>query len=201
MNDPMINILIRMSAGREEVFRSCIDSIEKQTYRNFKVLISVDESPGIISLGKIPFPYIAFSVKKGESSSAFFYNDYCNSLKSKVESGWFFFLDSDDYLPEIDSLEQIAKELRGDAWQAVVCQMSRDNGKIKPSDKLISSKRIESGRIGLPCLILRAQYKDSLKIGVTENADFEWIKAITDSVATKYVKKVLVHSPKRSFGK
>ncbi|MGK4567837.1 glycosyltransferase [Flavobacterium sp. 3HN19-14] len=192
---------MRVSAGRKEVFERALKSLHEQTYQNINLFISYDDDSC-----KEFIPEYCFSIKvePNHSLGQFFYNDYCNVLKSEIETvdnRWFFFLDCDDYIAQKNSIEEIVKDLRGNAWQAVVCQMSRDNGKIKPSNELISAKKVESGRIGLPCLILRAQYKDSLKVGVTENSDYEWIKAITDSVATKFVKKVLVHSPKRSYGK
>lgn len=145
-----------------------------------------------------------FVAKRDPSLGRFFYNDYCNMLKSSISDhwqGWFFFLDSDDYLADEHALENIAQNLRGDAWQAVVCQMSRDNGTVKPSTELIAAKKIESGKIGLPCLFLRTRYKDMIKIGVTENADYEYIKIVSESVSTKFVPKIVVHSPKRSYGK
>lgn len=197
MNGPLINILIRVHESRQDSYTDALGSIKTQTYKNVNVIACYD------------FPMEKWSIQQSDNDfrvipnkelGPFFYNDYCNFLKSKVQEGWFFFLDSDDYLANNTVLEEIAKHLTGNAWQAVVCQMSRDNGKVKPSDEHIASKSVESGKIGLPCLFLRSHYKDSLKIGVTENADYLFIKAITESVSTKFVKQIVVHSPKRNFG-
>ncbi|RZJ71088.1 glycosyltransferase family A protein [Flavobacterium sp.] len=201
MTDPQIIILIRLSKGRKKVFERCVQSLRSQTFQDFNVAVSIDDPE---CAAWVPKDFQLFSLAKSSFSGDFFYNGYCNVLKSAYvpisSKHWFFFLDCDDYLATDDALERIAQHLK-DPWQAVVCQMSRADGKLKPSDELMNSRHIISGRVGLPCLILRAQYKTTLEIGTEENSDFQWIKTLTDNLATKFVKQVLVHSPQRNYGK
>lgn len=201
MRDPQIIILIRLSKGRKRVFERCVQSLRSQTFQDFHVAVSIDH-PECASW--IPNDFQVAELDRSLFQGDFYYNGYCNILKSQFvpisTKHWFFFLDSDDYLATDDALENISKHLK-DPWQAVVCQMSRADGKKKPSDELMDSRHIISGRVGLPCLILRAQYHNALRIGTEENSDFQWIDTLTKNLATKFVKEVLVHSPQRSYGK
>src|SRR5690606_15122111 len=129
-----------------------------------------------------------------KSKGPFFYNDFCNDLKDKVTEGYFFFLDDDDVLSDNTALERIAKHLNGDG---IICQMVRKNGKVKPSDSLIKSKHIISGKIGMPCLVLKAEHKNVADITSKSNGDFEWISEVNKKVNLSFVKEVLVYSPVR----
>lgn len=187
---PLINILIRTTEGRSELLERCLNSVCSQTYPNTNVIICSDYNP---------FPPIpSFYVEPNFTLGSYYYNDYCNFLKAKVPNGWFFFLDDDDYLVDEMALERIAQNFEGNS--AIICQMSRDNGKVKPSDELMDSREILSGKIGLPCLVLHSHHIDLANIAPVENGDYLWIKSIVKEVVPKFVKEVLVHSPKRSFG-
>lgn len=197
MISPLINILIRHKEGREISYYRALESIFKQTYLNYRIIVGYDFSSSHFS---IPGNVFDVFLKADKSLGPFFYNDYCNKLKSHVTEGWFLFLDDDDYLAKNTVLEELAKHLDYNT-QAVVCQMSRDNGKIKPSNDSIQKGIIESGRIGLPCLILRYDAKGWGDIPAVENGDFLWIKHITGIVPTKFINQVVVHSPCRNFGR
>lgn len=193
---PLINILIRHTAGREQIYYKALDSIAKQTYKNVRIVVGYDFSSSHFA---IPGNVFDVFLKPDKSLGPFFYNDYCNVLKKHVHEGWFFFLDDDDYLANDTVLEELAKHMNED-YHAIVCQMSRDNGKVKPNDDLIKAGEVVSGRIGLPCLILRSRLNTISDIPATENGDFIWIKEATNKVPTKFINQVIVHSPKRSFG-
>lgn len=187
---PLINILIRTTKGRLELLDRCLKSIYSQTYLNTNIIICYDYDD---------FPAMpSFYVQPNLALGAYYYNDYCNFLKAKVPNGWFFFLDDDDYLVNGTALERIAQHFEGNS--AIICQMSRDNGKVKPSDELMDLRQITSGKIGLPCLVLHSDHIALSDIAPVENGDYLWIKSITNAVEPKFVKEVLVHSPKRSFG-
>jgi hypothetical protein len=194
---PLINILIRHTEGREKSYYKALDSVATQTYKNVRVVVGYDFSSSHFS---IPGDVFDVFLKTDKSLGPYFYNDYCNALKTHVSDGWFFFLDDDDYLANETVLEELSKHFDDD-YHAIVCQMSRANGKIKPNDDLIKAGAVVSGRIGLPCLILRSRLNIISDIPATENGDFLWIKEVTDKVPTKFINQVIVHSPKRSFGR
>lgn len=195
--NPLINILIRHTAGREQSYYKALDSIAKQTYKNVRIVVGYDFSSSHFA---IPGNVFDVFLKQDKSLGPFFYNDYCNVLKKHVHEGWFFFLDDDDYLANDTVLETLIPYLDDD-YDAVICQMSRDNGKVKPNDDLMSGRRIESGRIGLPCLIMRSELQNIASIPATENGDFSWIWNVSERVPTKFINHVVVHSPQRSFGR
>jgi hypothetical protein len=194
---PLINILIRHTAGREESYYKALDSIAKQTYKNVRIVVGYDFSSSHFS---IPGDVFDVFLKPDKSLGPFFYNDYCNALKKHVSEGWFFFLDDDDYLANETVLEELSKHFDDD-YHAIVCQMSRANGKVKPNDDLIKAGSIESGRIGLPCLVLRSRLHHIANVPATENGDFSWIWNVVERVPTKFIKQVVVHSPQRNFGR
>lgn len=179
MNNPKINILIRTMDGRESQLAKCLNSITSQTYKNIEVKVHHDNS----------------KVNEG-----YHYNLFCNTLKEQVNDGFYFFLDDDDNIHNENSLAEIAVELT-DPNQAVICQFLRSGTKRKPSDEMMDRKEIINGKIGMPCIILHHTQKNIAQFTNTENADYLFIKEISEKLPCKFVKKILVNSPKRSFGK
>ncbi len=169
----MINILIRHKPSRTAELTACLNSITAQTYKHFHIQVYRDRETN-------PKPY--------------HYNLFCNELKAQVTEGWFFFLDDDDYLNTPTALADIAKHLTNPN-EAVICQMKRDERRIKPR-----TAEIISGKIGMPCMILHHTQKDLADIPAEDNGDYLWIKAVTSKIPYKFVEKILVCSPKRNYG-
>lgn len=197
MISPVINILIRHKEGREVSYYKALQSIFAQTYLNYRIIVGYDFASSHFS---IPGNVFDVFLKADKSLGSFFYNDYCNKLKSHVTEGWFFFLDDDDFLATNTVLEELSKHL-DDSCEAVICQMRRDNGRVKPSDQHIACSMVISGKIGMPCLVLHSNHKHFADIKAVENGDFLWIKEVTDKVPTKFINQVVVHSPCRNFGR
>ncbi len=173
-SEPLINILTRSHRPRK--LGACEHSVSVQTYQNYHHWIYHSSlMPG------------------------FAYNLLCNNLKSMVKDGWFFFLDDDDVLVDPSALSRIASHLY-DCDVAVICQFLRA-GKPKPSDALIDSKSIVRGKIGMPCIFLHAKWKDLVDFGDTEDADYLFIKAVSERLPVKFVKEVIVNSERRNYGR
>lgn len=170
MNNPLINILIRVS--RPELFRRCINSVHLQTYSNINIINIITH----IDLGvRIKIPYD--------------WNLFCNILKAQIQPGYFFYLDDDDYLIDPYVIEKLVAELQ-DEPDGVICQFLR-NGKPKPSNALIAAGRIEKGRIGGGCLVLATKHKDVADWKAKEAADFDWISEVAAKVKLKFVPLVV----------
>jgi hypothetical protein len=122
----------------------------------------------------------------------FSYNLLCNTLKAQVEDGFFFFLDSDDYIIP-GAIARIRPFLNPD--RALVIQMLR-NGNPKPR-----VPSIERGRIGLPCIILHAKHKDLADVGGDEYSDYFWIRDICNKIPWKFLNVPLVDAGCRRYGK
>lgn len=170
---PLINILIRVS--RPELYKRCLQSIEEQTYPHINILT---------------FP--------GYKTPGYEYNLFCNDLKNQVEDGWFFYLDDDDILSDSTVLEDIATHLTN-SDQPVICQMLR-NGRPKPADIYMDRRIITRGRIGMPCILLHTKHKHIADFVATEDADYRFIKAVSEKLNCKFVKRVVVDAGKRNFG-
>jgi hypothetical protein len=176
---PLINILIR-NKYRPQEFARCIESVNKQTYDNVRVIICYD-SPEAYVLSKGRGDY-EFEVTP-QPKHSHYWNLYCNDLMNKVWDGYFMFCDNDDTLIDSQALTRIVPYLTGDG---VICQFLR-NGRPKPSDKLIRDKRIERGRIGGGSLILHSKHKDIAQWDGEKGADYRWIKAVSEKVSLEFV--------------
>lgn len=196
----MITILIRLHKGREKLFERCWESIISQTYKDYKVIVSID-NPSCITMLKnkdVQVIHVIPEPDKGEC----FYNLYCNDLKNAVKEGYGLFLDSDDYLAENDVLEKISEHLKEDEkYKVVICQMSRSFGIKKPSDSQIYNHQIVSGKISLQCILFHHSVKNLAMVGANDNSDYTFIKEMKQLCDTKFVKQVVVNSPKRNFGR
>lgn len=172
--DPKITILIRTHPGREQSVLAAEFSVHHQQYTNVHVELFY-----------------------GEKTPGYEYNLYCNELKSRVEDGWFFFLDSDDQLVH-GALHKLAPHLI-DPDEAVIVQMirvSRGHIRSKPV-----RDEIARGKIGMPCMILHAKHKDLADVTATEDGDYQWIKAVTDKLKWKFVPIPVVNAGRRGHGK
>ena len=186
----LINVLIRTSF-RPELFKRCIDSVRRQDHPNIRIIVGYDREDAYIPDG-------VEKVALKPCAGRFFYNLYCNQLKDLVTEGWFFFLDDDDYLFHYKALSCLADKLEDGA---TIVQFIRGS-KRKPKDELMNKKEIVVGHIGLPCLILSANYKNVADLdGEKDFGDYTWIKKVTENVKTKFVKEPLVVAERRSWGR
>lgn len=195
----MINILIRLHKGREKLFERCWQSIVNQTYKDYKVIVSVDHPSCISMLANKHLEFIMVTPQPEQGEC--FYNLYCNDLKQQLKSGYGLYLDSDDYLAENTSLESISKYLDDGETQVVICQMSRSLGIVKPHDSQIENRQIVSGKISLQCILFHHTVKDLATVYGNDNSDYVFIKEMKRLCKTKFVKQIVVHSPKRNFGR
>ena len=184
-----INILIRTS-NRKALFERCIQSIQKQTYKNIQVIVSIDR----------PVNYLPSWVKSiqviPDYRHSFYWNLYCNALKESVTDGWFFFLDDDDFIESNTAIEEAVKHLSG---EGVVFQFKRGDLK-KPSDDYIHAGIIERGRIGMPCIFLHHSKKSVANFDGKQAADFRFIKAVSEKIPLKFIPHVIVKADRIGHG-
>lgn len=181
-----INVLIRTSY-RPHGFARAIKSVLDQTYKNIRIIVSYDNHN---ALKYIPDGIEKIKVSPG--SGKYFYDDYCNILKSMVNEGYFFFLDDDDMLSSPDVIEKLVPLL---PETGLIVQLKRGN--------LIVPQGLDfkSGKIGMPCLILNHKYKDIADITVNGAGDSVWIMSVINQIELKFEPMILVHSFMRGGGK
>lgn len=191
MSRPLINILIR-NKYRPELLRRCLQSVYDQNYSNVRLIIASDTAVGYIdaqaALKEIEFDNCKIIRLNPEVREKHYWNLYCNDLKEWVHSGWFFYLDNDDYLHP-GSLKELSRHLTA-TTSGIICQFIR-NGKPKPNDKLIRTRMIIRGRIGGGSIVLRHDHKDLANWDGEAAADYRFIKAISQKVALKFIPMIL----------
>jgi len=193
MNGPLINILIRTSY-RPQQFARCLESIRSQTYRNYRIVVGVDN---LRALEYIP-KGIERQMVYADKTLPYFYDVYCNQLKLNTEMGWFFFLDDDDVLASPMILQELSTHLTI-LNEAIICQFLR-NGIPKPADNYIRKKVIWEGKIGLPCLVLHSKHKALSGPDGQKAGDYRYIKEVTSRVNTKFITLPLVDAGTRGHG-
>jgi hypothetical protein len=119
---PLFNILIRTS-GRPNYFKECLESIYKQKYKNWNLIIGIDDKESEkytqSAKGRTIF-YDYSSVKnekktKSEEYGIFFkYNLYLNDLQKQVTKGYIIYLDDDDALNDENSLYDLSNEIQNE---------------------------------------------------------------------------------------
>lgn len=169
MNNPLINILIRVS--RPDLFARCMRTVNDQDYPNINVIIH-NEADG-----------------KEDRSQPFYWNLYCNMLKEQVKDGYFLFADDDDALASPTAISDMVGYL-WDEPDGLIVQFLR-NGKPKPSDALIKAQSIELGRVGGGCLVLAAKHKNIADWQARRSADYFYIKEVAAKVKLKFVPFIL----------
>jgi glycosyltransferase involved in cell wall biosynthesis len=193
MELPLINILIRTSY-RPEQFARCLESIQTQTYRNIRIVVSYDDDRAL--------EYIPLQIDKVRvlhvTNYPYYYDLYCNNLKTHVTNGWFFFLDDDDILTSPTILQQLSEHLTG-PHEAIICQFLR-NGVPKPADNYIRKRVIREGKIGLPCMVLHSKHKTLSGLDGQKAGDYRYIKEVTEQVNTRFIALPLVSAGPRSYG-
>lgn len=190
----LVNILVRTSK-RERAFKRMYDSILRQTYPNIRVIVSYDNPT---ALRYIPKGLTKIQVHK-DLYKPYFYDNYVNSLKSEVSEGYFFVLDDSDILSSSNVISDLVNELKD--TNGVICQFKRKS-RLKPSNELIERKEIVMGKIGMPCLVLRHDFKYLVDLdGSVNAADYHWIKSVSEKVELKFIKLALVTAAKRDYGK
>lgn len=188
----MITLLIRTSY-RPTLFKRLLDSIENQTYKEIKIIVSYDNEKALTYI-----PEHIQKIRVYKNNLTYGYDNYCNQLMKLVTSGWFMFIDDDEFLYDTNALKNIYKHL--DKKCAIICQMNR-SGKLKPSKDLMRNRRVMRGKIGMPCIILNVIHKNIARFdGNISAADYFFIKDIQKKVSLKFVNIAVAYCDRRSHG-
>lgn len=188
----MINVLVR-SHKRPIEFRKCIASVAAQNYKKIHVIVSThDEETEQQSHKTLTASGLSFEmIRVKNNGEPYSWNLHCNDLKAQVKQGWFFYLDSDDWISKRISLNAIAQHLTNPNI-GVICQYLRGR-KAKPStlvtrhDKTVDPESIIKGRIGGSAIFLHHTHKDLAMWDGNRAADYRFIKAISEKIPLKFV--------------
>ena len=149
----LINILIR-TTYRPKYFNTCINSIYKQKYDNYKIICCYDDERCLNYLkeytNRIEYFFIDI-----ESKSSHKYNRYCNHLMNVVNDGWIMFLDDDDKLANNKSLSIINNALTNEN-NILFWKVKIGNDIIIP----INPNKIMEGQIDTNGFCFHSKYKN-----------------------------------------
>ena len=114
----MINILIR-THDRPEKFRKCIQSIEGQTYKDWRIIISADNDKAERWVKPYGYEYIRtdkikYRKIKEQSRLKKHFNLYLNTLQDKAKEGFIIYMDEDIIMKTENSLQLIADNAKED---------------------------------------------------------------------------------------
>jgi glycosyltransferase involved in cell wall biosynthesis len=183
----IINILIRTSF-RPSAFARCIKSVKDQTYKNIRIIVSYDNHN---ALRYIPEDIEKVKVARGEGK--YFYDAYCQTLKSMVTEGYFMFLDDDDILSSPDIIEKVIPFLSENT--GLIVQLKRGSA-VHPQ-----SLDFTTGKIGMPCLFLHHSHKNIADVTVHGAGDYVWIKRVSELLPLRFERIVVVYSFNRGNGR
>lgn len=184
----MITPLIR-THGRPRQFAKCLASA---MFENLLSVVSCDRAEDIAYASGYAVDKIIFIE---QSDSPFGYNLYCNELLNHIGKGWGLFLDDDDTI-----ITGSINQLNLQPGKSYIVPFMRGNFE-KPDLARRKQKIIQSGYIGLPCLILWHEHKKYINFEATEDADYRVIKHLSTCVNLEWLDIPVVRSEKRNYGK
>lgn len=103
------------------------------------------------------------------------------------------FLDDDDWLNSPTVLAELAPHLSPD--RGLLVQLQRGD-KIRPVAGVI-----ESGKVGMPCLIMHHSHAGLAKISPNGEGDYHWIKAVSEVLPIKFLPLIVAQCGERGNGK
>lgn len=201
--DIKINILTRTSK-RPNAFRKCYFSVNKQSYKNIRHIVSYDNKIDLSYLNGLQIDMVDVSEQNLTTSAAEKddegnlyapYNLYCNTLLEEVTEGWIMFLDDDDHLLHHRVIESIVKQLQKNYSEnnLYIWQMRYPNGRIKPTNVQIRNLTLKKNFVGAPCFLFHSKYKNHVKWDAYKAADYRFLKSLVAQIPNKiFLKKVLV---------
>ena len=141
LKKPLINILVRTS-GRPNYFKNCMNSIYEQTYKNWNIVIGIDDKESLkytqSAKGKdVFYDYSKLIIPPSPNNEnygiGFKYNLYLNDLQNQVNDGYIIYLDDDDRLGDKNSLRTLVNKISGDD-DFVIWRVGFPN-RLVPSDE------------------------------------------------------------------
>lgn len=179
---PLINILVRTS-NRPNYFARCIKSILSQSYKHFRIIVSVDDLA--TEQYVIPYGLDYFKVDKKFLSifQAAPYNLYLNTLTDQVHSGFILILDDDDTLAHDRVLEHIAINVTT-SERLLIWRMQWPDGTVIPQFDGWR-KRPDRGQIGMPCFLYHHSWGKAFRFDLFKAADFRFFGQLYNQVPEK----------------
>ena len=183
--EEFINILIRTS-NRPNDFKKCINSVLKQNYKNYNVIVCYDK---IESEKYLNMPNIEKFFVSEKSLEKYKFNLYCNKLLDKTEKGWIIFLDDDKIFTNKNTLKIINNEIivHNDI---IIWDFLRPDTIVRPSNL----NKIQLGQIDTSSFCFNTKYKKKSRWIDKQASDYYFFNKLVKSQKfnIKKIDKILV---------
>jgi len=202
LKKPLINILVRTS-GRPNYFKNCMTSIYEQNYKNWNIIIGIDDKNSLKYTQSAKGRDIVYDYSKTQIPPApknenygikFIYNLYLNDLQNQVNSGYIVYLDDDDRFGDKDSLSTLVNNINGED-DFVMWRVGFPN-RLVPSNENFGNRPVNKdvSGIGFSFNVKHKVYWEPYKRGdfrvANELYDKIPNKVYIDSVITKLQRKI-----------
>lgn len=189
----MLNILIRTS-NRLNSFKRCINSIEKQTFKDVLLHVSVDNDTAkeyaTTILAESGLNHEIVPVTKPESGQAF-YNEYLNNLLDNVKDGWIYIVDDDDFLLSPTVLADLHRQLT-DTETMYLFRVMLNNSRLVPVDRLFGLNFVQFGQISMSGFSIHASQKDKSRFEKERGGDYRFINSLINILKIKWLDIVVL---------
>tara|TARA_B100000524_G_C23641765_1_gene366941 strand:+ start:791 stop:1432 length:642 start_codon:yes stop_codon:yes gene_type:complete len=147
INKILINIITR-TGSRPKYFKTLLNSLNNQTYKNYRHIISNDNI-NCEYLNDLNDVY--FIDKSNIKHIRNYYNLYLDILSSKCTDGWIIIIDDDAKFIDNKFLEKLSKFLENCTKNDVLVYQTKIDNKILPSRKDMNNKFIRRCGVDMCC--------------------------------------------------
>jgi hypothetical protein len=198
--DSTINILTRTNK-RPHLFRRCVDSINSQTYKNIKHIVSVHNEESYEYATDSCDHVVMVKEKMGApqyGNNYEPYNLYINRLLDEVKEGYIMFLDDDDFFTSTNSLEKIVPHLEEDGLLTWLVDCA---GKVTPDKGAVMAPVLIPTCITASSFIFHSKHKWAAKWDAVRGADYRCAQRLSWLLGYKWLHENIVTIPSASAGK
>lgn len=191
----MFNVLTRTN-NRPKYFFLCHESIKSQDYKgivNHYVSIDDPKTMEYIDMYRNKLKIVNVERKQKMQSNSFPYNDYLNTMLSKVQDGWVMVLDDDDKMMKNDSLRIIhdkIKELGENAEDTLLLWKVKIGTRICPSIACFG-KQIRRNDISNIGFAFHVKHKDKVYWPELRGGDFKCIESLSQHLNCAWIDDIL----------
>lgn len=191
----MFNVLTRTN-NRPKYFFLCHESIKSQDFKgavNHYVSIDDPKTMEYIDMYRNTIKSINVERKQKMQSNSFPYNDYLNTMLSKVHEGWVIILDDDDKFMKNESINIIyekIKELDEKAEDSLLLWKVKIGTRICPSVACFG-KQIRRNDISNIGFAFHVKHKDKAYWPEIRGGDFKCIEALSQHLKCVWIDDIL----------
>ena len=194
----MINILIR-AHDRPKYLENCVRSIEKQTYKDWNIIISVDNKHIEKYVKKLGYEYIRtdkvkYRFKKKETKV--YWNLYFNTLQDMVKKGYVVYMDEDMEFFEETSLQKIIDNSHKDELLIFKYRVLPHGSRHERPTFKNFYKRPQRGTISTGCFSHHTDYK--ARWPAQRAGDYFAVSNLYGQLKTTWLNEVIINGQKGS---